>query len=215
MRNPLNNEEKLHQQREAIGVIRASRFIRKYARSRKPITFETISQIHKEIFKDAWPEIAGKYRQENLEIANSKHLPPHYSVVPQMTKIADDELRQRLSTLKTLEAVFIKKKEITEEITNMISGIIAVAAWLHHKIAYIHPFREGNGRTARLATNLILERYGLVGISIRIERENKNKYCQALAQIDQQGDYEPLKDLIENGLLERYEGIAVKYYKVK
>lgn len=33
-------------------------------------------------------------------------------------------------------------------------------------------FREGNGRTARLATNLILERYELVGISIKIEQGN-------------------------------------------
>ena len=63
-----------------------------------------------------------------------------------------------------------------------IEKIIRLSAWVHHKITHIHPFREGNGRTARLAGNLILERYGLVGISIKVEKENKNQYCNALAQ---------------------------------
>jgi len=43
---------------------------------------------------------------------------------------------------------------------------------------------------------LILERFGLVGISIKIEKENKATYRKALAQIDQREDYEPLMDLI-------------------
>ncbi|MBI5221334.1 MAG: hypothetical protein HY979_00825, partial [Candidatus Magasanikbacteria bacterium] len=57
--------------------------------------------------------------------------------------------------------------------------------------------------------------YGLVGISIRIEKENKNRYRQALSQIDQQGDYKPLEALIYEGLLERYDGVEMKYYNIK
>jgi len=53
------DEEEL-QKREAIGIIRASRFIRKYARSHKEINIQTICEVHHEIFKEAWPEIAGK-----------------------------------------------------------------------------------------------------------------------------------------------------------
>ena len=52
------NEEEL-QRREAIGIIRASRFVRRYAHAHKLITIQIISDIHKEIFADAWPEIAG------------------------------------------------------------------------------------------------------------------------------------------------------------
>lgn len=63
----------------------------------------------------------------------------------------------------------------------------------------------------RFAGNLILERYGLVGISIKIEKENKNRYRQALSQIDTVKDYEPLKTLIYEGLTERYEGVNMKY----
>ena len=90
-----------------------------------------------------------------------------------------------------------------------------MAAWLHHTITFVHPFREGNGRTARLAANLILERYGLAGISVKIEKENKNQYRQALAQIDSANDFEPLVSMIYDGLIERYGGVPLKFYGVK
>ena len=77
------------QKREAIGVIRASRFVRKYSHTKKPITFEVVYDIHKEIFQDAWPEIAGKNRRENIKINDSKHLPSHYSKVPSQMNEAE------------------------------------------------------------------------------------------------------------------------------
>ncbi len=207
-------DEQEMQKREAIGVIRASRFVRTYAHSHKPITIDTISEIHKCIFEHAWPEIAGKYRDENLEITDSKHLPPHHSQVHEYMKKAKDELIIRLKNLEKVEGLIIAK-DVTEEVLDAIEKIIRTAAWLHHLITNVHPFREGNGRTARLAANLILERYGLVGISIKIEKENKDDYRNALAQIDQYQDYEPLEGLIYEGLIERYSGVEMKFYKVK
>ena len=76
---PKNIEE--FQRREAAGIIRASRFVRQYAHSREPITLTTICDIHKCIFAEAWPEIAGIIRKENLEISDSKHLPPHHTKI--------------------------------------------------------------------------------------------------------------------------------------
>lgn len=209
------NQDEL-QKREAIGIIRASRFIRNYARSHKPINFETICAIHREIFKNAWLEIAGKYRDEEIKITDSKHLPPHHSQVMEKINAAETKFGELLKNLESskVEGLLFADKP-TEEAIESIGQIIKVAAWVHHTITYVHPFREGNGRTARLAANLILERYGLVGISIKIEKENKNRYRQALAQIDDVGDYEPLENLIAEGLMERYEGAAVKYYEYK
>jgi Fic family protein len=97
----------------------------------------------------------------------------------------------------------------------MIDNIIDTVAWVHHKITNIHPFQEGNGRTARLSANLILECYGLVGISIKIERENKNKYRQALAQADKMNDLEPLKALIYEGIIDRLNNIPMFFDKSK
>ncbi len=206
------SEEEL-QKREAIGVIRASRFVRKYAQSHQDINVKVVFKIHNEIFKDVWPEIAGGCREENLKIANSKHLPPHYSKVSALVNNFDNELEQKLKELNISEGIILDINNSPDEKTiEEIEKIIRLSAWIHHKITHIHPFREGNGRTARLAANLILERYGLVGISIKIEKENKNQYCNALAQIDIMEDYEPLVTLISDGLIERYHGVTMKYY---
>lgn len=210
-KRPKDNEEL--QKREAIGVIRASRFIRRYANSHQPIDIKTIREIHKEIFDEAWPDIAGKYRIENLKITGSKHLPPHFKDVSGLMEECGKVLEEKLGKLGT-EGILMG--EIIEEASDYIEEVISIAAWIHHRITYIHPFREGNGRTARLAANLILERYGLVGISIKIEKENKDHYRQALAQIDSSyEDYERLKQLIYEGLIDRYEGVHIKYYDPK
>jgi len=42
-----------------------------------------------------------------------------------------------------------------------LSAVIELAAWVHAQWVRIHPFANGNGRTARLWANLILMRYGL------------------------------------------------------
>lgn len=105
--------------------------------------------------------------------------------------------------------------EPNDEIFEGIEKVIHVAAWIHHKITWIHPFPNGNGRTARLSANLILERYGLMGISVKIEKENKNRYRQALSQIDKAWDYEPLCELIYEGIIDRYEGLPLRFYEYK
>jgi cell filamentation protein len=205
-------EEEL-QKGEAIGVIRASRFVRRYARSHKNIDIDVILNIHKEIFKDIWPDIAGKLRDENIKIAHSSHLPVHFSEVSKLINILDNELKEFLEKLDISEGIILDAKNNSDEkMMEEIGKVVYLSAWIHHQITYIHPFREGNGRTARLVGNLILERYGLVGISIKMEKENKNGYCNALVQIDKMNDYEPLISLISDGLVDRYNGVVMKYY---
>ncbi len=207
------NEEEL-QKREAVGVIRASRFIRKYSQSHKSINVKTLCDIHKEIFRDAWPEISGEYRDENLAITGSELILPHFTKVATLMKDLDLQLNDKLLELKDCEGNIMRlEDELTDETIGCISKVIHTAAWLHHAVTVIHPFREGNGRTARLAGNLILERYGLVGISVKIEKENKNGYRKALVQIDKYKDYEPLETIISEGIIERYNGVPIRYYQ--
>lgn len=211
---PKNNEEL--EKRAAIGVIRASRFVRNYARTRRKIDVGTIKLIHKEIFKEAWPEIAGIYRTENLKITDSKHLPPHHSEVPRLMIKIGEELCQRINGVgNDCRGIIESFNKVNDELLECIDKVVALAAWIHHKITFVHPFREGNGRTARLTANLTLERYGLVGISVKIENKNKKAYRNALSQADNAEDYKPLKDLIYEGLADRYKGVSIKYYSEK
>ncbi len=209
------NEDEL-QKREAIGVIRASRFVRKYSHAHHAITVDTIRDIHHEIFRDAWSEIAGKFRDENLEITDSRHLPPHHSEVSKKMALVDEELAARILALKEAEGTLMDIDTVSVEVANeKVERIVDTASWIHHQITFVHPFREGNGRTARLSANLILERYGLVGISIKMEKENKNRYRAALAQADATNDLEPLKAIIYDGIIERYKGVSMRYYSQK
>ncbi|MFA6082076.1 MAG: Fic family protein [Patescibacteria group bacterium] len=212
MQSRPKDEEDL-ERKAAAGVIHAAGFVRKYARSDKKINLETVNAIHKEIWKNIWPEIAGQFRTEEVKISGSKHLPPHPTKIPGLMKQADAELISKINNIgPECKGLIIGFDEISNELVECIDKVVTVAAWIHHKITFIHPFFEGNGRTARLAANLILERYGLVGISVKIEKENKNAYRKALAQIDNNSDYEPLKKLIYEGLNERYNGVPMKYY---
>ncbi len=205
--------EKEFQKGEVVGVIRASRFVRNYVQSHKDINVETIKEIHEEIFKDIWPDIAGKYRKENLKIKHSGLLLPHFSEVPKLMDTLDFELKNKLEQLEISEGIIIGEGDSkSEKAFDEIEKVVRLSAWIHHKITFIHPFREGNGRTARLTGNLILERFGLVGISVKVEKENKNRYCNALSQVDKFEDYEPLVQLISEGLIDRYNGVELKYY---
>lgn len=212
MKSRPKNEEEL-QRREAIGVIRASRFVRRYAKSHKPITVASIRAIHKEIFKDAWPEIAGMFRDDNPIITGSDHLPPHFSKVFSFMEKVEERISEYSKELMHAEGYVLDFNDMSKERFAEISKVLNFAAYVHHIITFIHPFQEGNGRTARLAGNLVLERYGLVGISIKIEKENKNRYCNALVQIDKYEDYEPLLDLIVEGIIDRYNGVAMRFLK--
>src|SRR3989338_7855989 len=121
-------EEEL-QKREAIGVIRASRFVRKYAHSHKAISMATICEIHKEIFQEAWPEIAGVYRHENLKITHSKHLPPHFSEVPAIMIQRDTEFQERLKILQTTEGIISGKHGSEDSLAEAFESVVRVAAW--------------------------------------------------------------------------------------
>lgn len=52
----------------------------------------------------------------------------------------------------------------------------------HRRLVTIHPFNDGNGRTARLLMNLILLRAGYPAIAVR--PEDRPAYIAALEQID-------------------------------
>ena len=116
---------------------------------------------------------------ENLEITDSAHHPPHFSKVSSLMAAAQDELHVRLEGIERAQGMIQDGRE-EESVMDAVDHVVRVAAWLHHHITFVHPFREGNGRTARLVANLILEHYGLVGLSIKVEQQNKNAYRELI-----------------------------------
>lgn len=86
------------------------------------------------------------------------------------------------------------------------TAVIALMA-AHHRLAWIHPFLDGNGRTARLHTHLGLAALGLThGIwsPMRgLARQHESYYAHLVgADRDRQGDYDGRGVLSESGLVE-------------
>jgi Fic family protein len=59
---------------------------------------------------------------------------------------------------------------------------VQLAALAHHKLTHIHPFTDGNGRTARLFMNLVLMQKGYPMVVIL--KNDRRKYYRALEKAD-------------------------------
>ncbi|KAF7231954.1 hypothetical protein EG68_07295 [Paragonimus skrjabini miyazakii] len=92
--------------------------------------------------------VGGKSLMEQNEVFVADHQPPPPEAVPSL-------MVQLVSWLNS------------DQLTDVHP--IEVAALIHWKLVYIHPFYDGNGRTARLLMNLILMRAGLPPAIIKVE----------------------------------------------
>lgn len=73
---------------------------------------------------------------------------------------------------------------------------VQYAADLHQKFVSIHPFVDGNGRTARLLMNFALSEAGYPVISIMPDKKSRNEYMDALAISRENGNLVPFEKLV-------------------
>ncbi|MDD5749444.1 MAG: Fic family protein [Patescibacteria group bacterium] len=130
-----------------------------------------IRSLHQIIVQETEKDQAGKYRSANVYIAGAAHNPPDAYEVPKLMEQLLAWLKNNFKNIPTIE----------------------LAALFHHKLVHIHPFFDGNGRTARLAMNLILMKAGYP-LAIILKNDRK-KYYNVLAKADK-GDYAPLVNFI-------------------
>ncbi len=130
-------------------------------KSRKQtISEQLIRNLHQVIMQETEKKWAGKYRNSNVIIGGAEHKPPDAISVPyQMAKLIKwwQDLQKKLD-------------------------VIELAAIIHHKLVYIHPFFDGNGRTARLIMNLILMQGGYPLVVIL--KNDRRKYYRVLSEAD-------------------------------
>ncbi len=103
-----------------------------------------ILRLHALFYGGVDPEQAGKYRDIQVFISGTGYVPPPPEEVPEaMTKL-------------------MVELTLAEERMHPVE----LAAYAHRRLVDIHPFRDGNGRTARLLMNLILVNKGYCIVSI-------------------------------------------------
>jgi len=156
---------------EAINYNFAINYLEELARGNEEINERVIKELHQIILRSIDDENAGKYRLKAVRISGSEFIPPEPILVP--------ELMEK----------FFQWYETDLEHHSIIKSSIA-----HAKLAEIHPFIDGNGRTARLLMNLILMRTGYPIAIIR--KEDRPRYYEALEISHQKRDISPLVELI-------------------
>ncbi len=138
------------------------RSIRNDAEQRKPATVDTARGWQREIMRDLQPEdpsYVGAFRGEpGLELVQVQ-VDGHYGVraadVPGALRDFDQRLQAVVSYLDDLIAPALEPN------SDHLAAVIEFCAWVHAEWVRIHPFANGNGRTARLWVNCLAMRYGL------------------------------------------------------
>jgi len=135
------------------------------------ISEHLIRSIHQIIMQDTDKQWAGVYRNSNVIITGANYNPP-------------DALNISHKMKEFIDWIKNNKKKL---------HIIEFSALLHHKLVFIHPFFDGNGRTARIIMNLFILQYGFP--LVIIFKNDCKKYYSVLSQADKE-NYKPLVQFI-------------------
>ena len=164
---------------EAINHQEAIHFVRGLVDRKEDINRRIVMEIHQLILKQIDSENAGRYRRVPVKISGSD------VILPQPHRLD-----------KLMEDYF----EYYEMIKLKLHPVI-LAAEMHERLVSIHPFIDGNGRTARLVMNLILLRNGYTRANIKGETESRLAYYQALQSVQKEADPHPFYHLVVNEAL--------------
>jgi Fic family protein len=134
-----------------------------------------ILSLHSLVLRSIEEDFAGRLRNGGVRISGANFVPPNANKVSNLL----DELID-----------FVNKNPL--ELND-----IELATIFHHKLVWIHPFFDGNGRTVRLSMNLLLMRCGFPPAIIL--KNDRKKYYEALNQANN-GNYQKLILLMSQAL---------------
>jgi Fic family protein len=165
---------------EAINHAKAVDFIQNLAKKtkRSDLKIDDISEIHKILLYNINTDWAGVFRETPVRIVGSQVTRPNYIKVPELMN------------------------SFIEHVKNSQDHIAKIAADAHLQFVFIHPFVDGNGRTARLLLNLLLlqENYPLTYIRSEDREKYINSIEKALLKEDKTAFYELVFESIEHSL---------------
>lgn len=156
---------------EQLNIAKASLWA--LSRSRQNVlTTEFAKSLHKRMFGDVW-KWAGKFRTRAVNIGNADA----HDIGVRLLQLFDDAQH------------WVEEKIYAPDV---------IAVRLHHALTLIHPFPNGNGRHARLMTDVLLINMGEPpftwgsGADLVHSDDVRARYLDALRAADNSYDYEPL-----------------------
>jgi Fic family protein len=157
---------------EAVNLAKAWERVKQLAQPDAVLTENSLLDLHRIVLTRVEDDFAGSYRTGAVRIAGSNHVPPNPVKVPDL-----------------MEQLFAGVRAIADPVER--------AAKLHHGIARIHPFTDGNGRAARLAMNFVLLAAGYPPVSISTDL--RMEYYRALEAADS-GNFQAWLDFLTTQL---------------
>jgi len=172
---------------EAINHTEAVDFVADMLVGKEDLNRRNLLEIHRLILKSIDNENAGIYRKVPVRISGSEHQPPQ----PYMIE-------------KLMEDFFIHYEKQKKRLHPVI-----LAAEMHERLATIHPFVDGNGRTSRLIMNFILLKNGYTITILKGDTTSKLQYFKALERVQVNNEpnlfYELILDRVISSLNEHLE----------
>lgn len=138
---------------EAKAAQKTLNFVKGY---KEDFSEDLVKKIHEMYFKDTKPKIAGFYKTHQNRVTGS-----HFEPTPPQFVLTD------------VKNYFTEYSKLKKELHPL-----ELSAWAHWKLVRIHPFQDGNGRTARIVMNFILHKNGYAMIDIKTKE--KQQYFSAL-----------------------------------
>lgn len=160
---------------EAQNILKAEEWL--YSKThRKIFTIDFIKLLHKKMFEDTW-KWAGTFRTSGKTIGVDA-----YKISSELTNLLND---------------------VVYQIEHHSYSIDEIAFRFHHRLVWIHPFSNGNGRHARTMTDFILfnedqPKFTWGRENLINESAVRKEYINALKQADQ-NDYSQLAAFVRSG----------------
>lgn len=155
---------------EVVNHRKAYRYIKACVQEGKPLSESIGKEIHKILMKNIL--CGGNYRDTAVCISGAQFMPPTADSLPQ-------EINNFFAELWG---------------SKCLMDPISIAAWTHAEFVRIHPYCDGNGRTARLLMNYQLLTDGFPAISIA--KENSIAYFKALEIYAIHRNLDPFLDMV-------------------
>lgn len=166
---------------ETINHREAILFVEDLIKHNEKLSEWNIKNLHALILKAIDNENAGAYRRENVFIGGAKHIPPrHYELDALMMKLIEDYDRE------------------WQDLHPIVKSTL-----LHGEFVKIHPFIDGNGRTARLLLNFELMLNGYTPIIIK--NTQRANYYDVLDLAHTTKNYAPFIKLVSDLVVESQE----------
>jgi len=126
--------------------------------------------------------VPGAWREKDVDVG--RHIPPAHASI----------------------AAFLKRAGEVYGDAGGLDGQLVACACAHHRLAWVHPFRDGNGRVIRLQSQAALLKSGvgsgLWAVSRGLARTVDNYYARLVdADSPRRGDYDGRGNLSEAGLI--------------